>query len=111
MSPTQEQNTRNDKKGKRGLKRIINAFFYSLDGFRAAWRDEAAFRQIVGLCVVFVPLGVYVARDWQEGCRSYSAHALPRLRWRCSPGPESIRRRSSTPATRSSGTCTPRRCR
>lgn len=67
MSPTQEQNTRNDKKGKRGLKRIINAFFYSLDGFRAAWRDEAAFRQIVGLCVVFVPLGVYVARDWQEG--------------------------------------------
>ena len=67
MSPTQEQNTRNDKKGKRGLKRISYAFFYSLDGFRAAWRDEAAFRQIVGLCVVFVPLGVYVARDWQEG--------------------------------------------
>ncbi len=59
--------TRNDKKGKRGLKRIFNAFFYSLDGFRAVWKDEAAFRQIVGLCVVFMPLGVYIARDWQEG--------------------------------------------
>lgn len=67
MDSKEASNTRNDKKGKRGLKRIINAFFYSLDGFRAAWRDEAAFRQIVGLCVVFVPLGIYVARDWQEG--------------------------------------------
>lgn len=59
--------TRNDKKGKRGLKRIFNAFFYSLDGFRAVWKDEAAFRQIAGLCVVFMPLGVYIARDWREG--------------------------------------------
>lgn len=68
MNPVHKdpQNIRNDKKGKKGIKRILLAFFYSMAGFRAAWRDEAAFRQIVGLCVVFIPLGVYVARDWQE---------------------------------------------
>ncbi len=34
-------------KGKSGLKRILNATQYSLDGFKAAYQNEAAFRQIV----------------------------------------------------------------
>ncbi|WP_202412811.1 diacylglycerol kinase [Duganella lactea] len=38
-------------KSKSGLKRIFTAFLYSLDGFRAAWRNEHAFRQEVGLFV------------------------------------------------------------
>ncbi|WP_394950897.1 diacylglycerol kinase [uncultured Helicobacter sp.] len=67
LHDTCNQNTRNAKKGKKGLKRIWNAFLYSLDGFRAAWSDEAAFRQIVGLCVIFIPLALWIARDWQEG--------------------------------------------
>lgn len=29
----------------KGLKRIVNAARYSLKGFKAAWRNEAAFRQ------------------------------------------------------------------
>lgn len=29
----------------KGLKRIVNAAKYSLKGFKAAWRNEAAFRQ------------------------------------------------------------------
>lgn len=36
-------------KGKRGLRRIINAAGYSKDGFRAAYHYESAFRQLVWL--------------------------------------------------------------
>ena len=32
-------------KSKRGGKRIFGAFFYSIEGFKAAWRNEYAFRQ------------------------------------------------------------------
>ena len=32
-------------KGKSGIKRLINAFSYSKDGFIAAYRSEEAFRQ------------------------------------------------------------------
>jgi len=32
-------------KSKSGIKRVFSAFFYSIDGFRAAWRYEHAFRQ------------------------------------------------------------------
>ncbi|MFF7708012.1 diacylglycerol kinase [Pseudomonas sp. NPDC007930] len=43
-------------KGQTGLKRIFNAAGYSLDGLRAAFTGEAAFRQLVLLNVVLVPL-------------------------------------------------------
>ena len=36
-----------DLKGKRGLRRILNAAGYSKDGLAAAYRHEAAFRQLV----------------------------------------------------------------
>ncbi|HEX5344106.1 MAG TPA: diacylglycerol kinase [Duganella sp.] len=39
-------------KSKSGLKRIVTAFFYSIDGFRAAWKGEHAFRQEVSVFVV-----------------------------------------------------------
>jgi diacylglycerol kinase (ATP) len=39
-------------KSKSGLKRIIGAFGYSMDGFRSAWQHEAAFRQEMLLMVV-----------------------------------------------------------
>ena len=35
-----------------GLSRVWKAFFYSVAGIRQAWRDEAAFRQELGLVVV-----------------------------------------------------------
>lgn len=38
-------------KSKSGLRRILNAFYNSADGFKAAWRTEFAFRQEL---VVFV---------------------------------------------------------
>ncbi|AVO54624.1 diacylglycerol kinase [Ectopseudomonas mendocina] len=42
-------------KGQTGLKRILNAASYSLDGLRAAFLGEAAFRQLVLLNCVLIP--------------------------------------------------------
>ncbi|UTH75495.1 diacylglycerol kinase [Chromobacterium sp. IIBBL 290-4] len=47
-------------KGKTGLTRLINAFGYSLDGLKAAFRHEDAFRQLVLLAVVLIPLAFIV---------------------------------------------------
>ena len=42
-------------KGKTGLRRLINAFGYSICGLRAAYRLEDAFRQEVLLAAVLIP--------------------------------------------------------
>jgi diacylglycerol kinase (ATP) len=42
-------------KGKTGVKRLINAFGYSLSGLRSAFHHEDAFRQEVALAAVLVP--------------------------------------------------------
>lgn len=47
-------------KGKKGLRRIINAAFYSMEGLRAAFRHEDAFRQEVFLATVLLPLAFYL---------------------------------------------------
>ena len=47
-------------KGKTGIKRLINAFGYSCDGLRAAFRHEDAFRQEVMLAIVLVPLAFWL---------------------------------------------------
>ncbi|GFM85923.1 diacylglycerol kinase [Pseudomonas cichorii] len=47
-------------KGQTGLKRILNAAGYSLDGLTAAFKGEAAFRQLVLLNVVLIPLSFVV---------------------------------------------------
>ncbi|MCB1722752.1 MAG: diacylglycerol kinase [Chromatiaceae bacterium] len=43
-----------------GLTRIVRAFGYSLQGFLACYRHEAAFRQEVLLAIVLVPLGLWL---------------------------------------------------
>ena len=50
----------NEMKGRTGLRRLRNAVIYSLDGYRAAWRDEEAFRQIV----ILLAAGILSA--WQK---------------------------------------------
>lgn len=47
-------------KGKTGLRRILNAFLYSLDGLRAAYRHEDAFRQEVLLAALLLPAAFFV---------------------------------------------------
>ncbi len=49
------------KPGNTGITRIIRAFGFSMKGFRAAWKHEAAFRQEVALTVVLAPLAFVVA--------------------------------------------------
>ena len=46
-------------KGKTGLKRLINAFGYSIAGILAAFKHEDAFRQEVILTVILVPIALY----------------------------------------------------
>lgn len=43
-------------KGRRGMTRILNATGYSLAGLRAAYQGEAAFRQLVWLNLVLLPV-------------------------------------------------------
>ncbi|WP_445115255.1 diacylglycerol kinase [Acinetobacter sp. WZC-1] len=47
-------------KGQTGLKRIINATGYSLAGFKAAYLNEAAFRQIVLINIILIPLSFWL---------------------------------------------------
>ena len=46
-------------KGKTGARRVVNAFFYSMDGLRAAFRHEDAFRQEVFLAALLVPAALF----------------------------------------------------
>lgn len=55
---------RNDKKGKRGIRRIYNAFLYSMSGLKSAWREEEAFRQIIIVSCVLIPLGLYLGESF-----------------------------------------------
>ncbi len=49
-------------KGKTGLRRLINAFGYSIEGFKAAFKHEDAFRQEVFLAIVLIPLAFYLGK-------------------------------------------------
>lgn len=53
-------------KGKTGVSRLVNAFGYSVDGFKAAFKHEDAFRQEVFLATVLVPLGLYLGKTGVE---------------------------------------------
>jgi len=54
------QQLKSPYKGETGLKRVCNAFFYSLDGFKAAFSHEDAFRQEVFLSIVLIPLACWL---------------------------------------------------
>ncbi|ADI89681.1 diacylglycerol kinase [Acinetobacter oleivorans] len=47
-------------KGKTGLKRILNATGYSISGFKAAYKNEAAFRQIVLINLILIPVSFFL---------------------------------------------------
>jgi diacylglycerol kinase (ATP) len=47
-------------KGKTGLRRLWNAFHYSLAGFKAAYQNEDAFRQESLLAAVLIPLALFL---------------------------------------------------
>jgi diacylglycerol kinase (ATP) len=47
----------------RGLRRILNAFGFSMAGFRECFRHEEAFRQEVFVLALLVPLGFWLGQD------------------------------------------------
>jgi len=49
-------------KGKTGVQRLFNALHYSLDGLCAALRCEVAFRQLLCLSVLLIPLALLIHR-------------------------------------------------
>lgn len=53
-------------KGAQGLRRLINAFGYSRDGFAAAWQHEAAFREELLLAAIAIPAGLWLGQTGIE---------------------------------------------
>jgi diacylglycerol kinase (ATP) len=53
-------------KGKTGLRRLVNAFGYSISGTLAAFKHEDAFRQEVILSAVLIPLALYLGQTGIE---------------------------------------------
>ena len=49
-------------KGKTGIKRLANAFTFSVAGTLAAFKHEDAFRQEVILSIVLIPLAIYLGQ-------------------------------------------------
>ena len=56
----------NPYKGRTGLDRIVHAAGHSLQGLRAAYIEESAFRQELWLAVVLVPLSYWIGQTWIE---------------------------------------------
>lgn len=50
----------------RGLRRILNAFRYSMEGFRKCFKHEEAFRQEVFAAIVILPLGLWLGETGIE---------------------------------------------
>jgi diacylglycerol kinase (ATP) len=51
------------KTGVTGLRRIINAFGYSMKGMRAAFKHESAFRQETALFIILLPLAILLGQS------------------------------------------------
>jgi diacylglycerol kinase (ATP) len=54
------------KPGETGLTRLVSATGYSWKGLRAAWQNEAAFRQELAVAGFGMPLAAWLARDTTE---------------------------------------------
>ncbi|MFY9510867.1 MAG: diacylglycerol kinase [Rubrivivax sp.] len=65
MSPTSNPQG-NPHKGRTGLNRVLHAAGYSLEGLRAAYRNESAFRQEFWLATVLLPLAFWLGSSWVE---------------------------------------------
>ena len=52
--------------GRTGIERVVAAMGYSWRGLQATYRHEAAFRQELALCVVLVPLGLWLGHTGVE---------------------------------------------
>ena len=63
-------------KGKTGLRRVVNAATYSLQGLKAAWADEAAFRQVCLLALVGLVLMAWLPLSAHDRVLIVFAHVF-----------------------------------
>ena len=61
------------KPGNTGIRRLLRATVYSVQGFVHAFRHEAAFRQELALTVVLVPAALWLGRDVIESAMLVAA--------------------------------------
>lgn len=54
------------KPGNTGITRLIKAFGYSMQGFAAAFRSEAAIRQELAASLLLIPLGLWLGKTGVE---------------------------------------------
>jgi len=52
--------------GNKGLNRIIKAMGYSWQGIKAAYANEAAFRQEIFLSIILIPLAFFLGKSGLE---------------------------------------------
>ncbi len=50
----------------KGLRRLLNALRWTVLGFRSTYKHEEAFRQEVWLCLVMIPLGLWLGESGVE---------------------------------------------
>ncbi|HFC54323.1 MAG TPA: diacylglycerol kinase [Gammaproteobacteria bacterium] len=65
-----------NKPDHRGVTHVIKAFQYSLQGLRAAFRYEEAFRLELLACLIMVPLGIWLGRSALEYALLFSSLLL-----------------------------------
>ena len=53
-------------KNNTGIRRIINAFFFSMHGFRACFKTEEAFKQEVFLSLIMIPSAFWLGEGVVE---------------------------------------------
>jgi len=56
----------NNKPGATGLRRIINAYGYSMQGLRAAYINESAIREELLAFIILAPLGLWLGQTGVE---------------------------------------------
>lgn len=66
MNSSDAQGAAFDKRHNKGIARILRAARYSVSGFAAAVRGEAAFRQELALCVLLTPLAFWLGHTGVE---------------------------------------------
>ena len=64
------------KPGKSGIERIINAFKYSCEGFKAAYKSEEAFRQDILICIILLPIAIFLRVTTAERLLLFSTMIL-----------------------------------
>lgn len=62
----QDEITMEEIEKKKGSKRFVNAFYYSMAGFRAAWKNEEAFRQEIILGIFIIPAGFFIGNTYTQ---------------------------------------------